>query len=438
MLQLRGATLLVAAVTLTQTTPADFDLAICDARIVDGSGTVTERGTVLISAGRIRQITTTGSTARARRTIQASGRTLIPGLIDAHVHVTPWALDLFLAYGVTTVRDLHNDPAVTLPLAREDGPARPRVIAVGTMLDGPGTFWPNATVVDDVGETRAAVRELVGQGAGAIKVYTRLSPSLVAVAVREAGARGVPVAAHLGKTTAIEAANAGVASIEHLTGIPEAVSKDRARLVKAHDDFFQGWTAFELEWPTLSETALLRVARHLRDRGVVLVPTLALHDAFARLADPALLTNPALAGVPDTVRHDEWDAADLMRRAGWSQSTLDGFAATVPVLQRFVAMFVRMGGKVAAGTDTPQQFVVPGDSLHRELELYVAGGLSPAEALQTATVNAAELLDIGERVGRIAEGYDADLVLLEGDPLADIGATRRIAAVIRGGVEVQR
>ena len=110
------------------------------------------------------------------------------------------------------------------------------------------------------------------------------------------------------------------------------------------------------------------------------------------------------------------------------------FKKTLPVLQRFVGVYHRLGGKIAAGTDTPQQFVVPGASLHRELELYVASGLAPAAALFTATGGAAALLGIEERVGTIGAGMAADFLLLDGDPLADIRNTRRIWLVVKDGI----
>jgi imidazolonepropionase-like amidohydrolase len=115
------------------------------------------------------------------------------------------------------------------------------------------------------------------------------------------------------------------------------------------------------------------------------------------------------------------------------------FKAAVPVMQRFVASYVRIGGRVVAGTDTPQQFVVPGASLHRELQLYVAGGLTPAAALKTATADAAELLGIADHAGTVDVGKDADLVLLDADPLIDIAATARIRLVVhRGSVVYER
>lgn len=439
---LRHALCVLTTVPLTMTVPLQspsFDLAIRHARVVHGDGRVTARGTVFVSSGRISRIDTTAAADQvpARRSIEAAGHTLIPGLIDAHVHVEAWSAPLFLKYGVTSVRDVHNAPDFILPLARDDSPLRPRIVAAGAMLDGPGSVWPNAIVVSDIASVRVAVRRQVEAGVGAIKVYTRLSSSMIAAIVQEARARGVPVAAHLGRATATEAAIAGVASIEHLSGIADAASADRERLRSAHDDFLAGWTAFELEWLRLTPAALEPVARAMIERGVTIVPTLALHEAFSRLADADLLQDPALDDVPADVLTRSWAPADIMSRAKWTPATLAQFKRVLPVLQRFVTAYVHAGGRVAAGTDTAQQFVVPGASLHRELELYVAGGLTPAQALKSATADAAELLGIAARTGTIQVGKDADLALISGDPLVDIRATRRILNVVRGGVVVR-
>jgi imidazolonepropionase-like amidohydrolase len=420
--------------------PAPADLVVRNVRIIRGDGRVTPRATVVVRGATITDIDPAvrdrpaGAEPAARRVVDGAGRTMIPGLIDAHVHVEAWMPGVFLKYGVTTVRDLHSDAAAVLPMAREDSPARPRIITSGPLIDGPGSFWKNAVQAGSVGEARAAVRAQVDAGAKVIKIYTRLEPALVTVIVAEARARGVPVAAHLGRTNALQAAEAGVASIEHLSGIADAASDEPGRLIRAHDDFLGGWTAFEFEWQRVSPARLEAVARQLIARGVAIVPTLALHEAFSRMADADLMRDQALADVPPAVLRDAWDPADIMRRARWTAETLAQFKKTLPVLQRFVGLYARLGGRIAAGTDTPQQFVVPGASLHRELELYVASGLSPAAALFTATRGAATLLGIQDRVGTIDAGMAADFVLVDGDPLANISDTRKIAVVVKDGI----
>jgi len=174
------------------------------------------------------------------------------------------------------------------------------------------------------------------------------------------------------------------------------------------------------------------VYRKLKESDVLVHP--ALHEAFGRLLDRDLMNDPALRDVPRDVVEKSWDPRDIMTRAKWTDATLAGFKRTLPVLQRFVARYRQLGGRIAAGTDTPQQFVIPGVSLHRELELYVAGGMSPAAAIRTATADAADLLGIADRTGTVDVGKDADLVLVDGDPLADIGVLDRLALVLVRGV----
>ena len=448
-----GALLLIATLALfhpahmsAQARPT-ADLVIRNARVVVGDGRVISSADIGIRGGIITSIDpagaraagagSPGSDSSGTRLIDAAGRTVIPGLIDAHVHADGWTLPVFLKYGVTSVRDLHSDGPFIFPLAKDDSPAHPRIVTSGPLIDGVGSFWKNAVQVASLGEARAAVRRLVDQGAAVIKVYTRLDPALIAAVASEARARGVPVAAHLGFATAAQAADAGVTSIEHLSGIADAASDEPRRLLAAHQDFLGGWTAFELEWQRIPFARLESVAKQLVARGIVIVPTLALHEAFARMADADLMKDPALSEVPAAILRDAWNPVDIMGRAKWTVATLAAFKQTLPILRRFVGMYAHLGGRIAAGTDTRQQFVVPGVSLHREMELCVASGLTPAQALKTATVEAAALLGIQDRVGLVAVGKTADLVVLDADPLGDIRNTRRIWMVVKGGTAIR-
>jgi len=417
------------------------ELAIHHVRIVHGDGRITASATVVVSGGRISRIVPTVSgqaLPRAAREIDAPGRTLLPGLIDAHVHVTDWALPLFLRYGVTTVRDLHNDPRYILPLARDDGPERPSIVAAGALLDGPGSPWPNAIEVASLGDARAAVRRQVEAGVGVIAVSTRLHPALIAVIVQEARARGLPVAAQAGQSTANEAAAAGITSLEQLSGVSDAASDDPDRLRRTHGSLAEGWTASEREWLRVTPDRLAQVAANLVRNGVTAVPTLVLHEALGRLGESNLKSDSALASVPAAVVSGDWNPASILARNGWTPAILLDFKRALPLQQQFVQRFARAGGRIVAGTDTPQPYVVPGASLHRELQLLVASGLSPAAAIRSATVDAADLLGVSERAGSVSIGKAADLVVVDGDPLTDIRATMRIVLVVRAGRVVYR
>jgi len=432
------AFLIATIALLVATPPPTVELLVRNARIVHGDGRVTPRGTVAVRHGRIVAITAgdvRGGTAVARE-IDGTGRTLIPGLIDAHVHVSDWALPLFLRYGVTTVRDLHNTPSYILALSQHPSPSQPTVLAAGAALDGPGSSWAGARIVSSVAEARAAVREQVSAGVDVISVQSRLGPVMVEAIVREAGARGVPVAADLGKTSASAAARSGVASIEHLSGIVEAAADDAERLQGTAEDRMGTWAESAREGARVDPRSLGTVARTLRAEHVAIVPALALREVFAQLGDAALRRETALAGVPADVVGGEWERFAADTRAWWNGEIGRRFEQALPTLQNFVASYARMGGRVVAGTDAGEPFVVPGASLHRELQLYVAAGLTPAAALRTATVDAAALAGVADRTGVIDVGKDADLVLLDGDPLADITATMRIRAVVHAGTVV--
>ena len=288
------------------------------------------------------------------------------------------------------------------------------------------------------GEARAAVRRQVEAGAAVITVSTRLHPALIAVIVQEARARGLPVAAQAGQSNATEAAAAGITSLEQLSGVSDAASDDPDRLRRAHDSLMAGWTASEREWVRVAPERLAQVAASLVRNGVSAVPTLALHEALGRLGDADLKSDSILSSVPPAVLSDEWNPEALLTRNGWTPAILQDFKRALPVQQQFVQRFARGGGRVVAGTDTPQPYVVPGVSLHRELQLLVASGLSPSAAIRSATVDAADLLGVSDRVGSVAVGKAADLLVVDGDPLTDIKATTRIVLVVRAGQVVYR
>ncbi len=412
-------------------------MALIGATVIDGSGGPPRRdAVVVVQGGRIEEVTGRAEYRPRRRTaeVDVSGKWIVPGLIDAHAHVAPWALTRYLAWGVTTVRDVHGAQDRILALRRRVNSGAvpgPRIYSAGAMLDGRPATYADAIAVDDAARARRAVDRLAVAGVDFVEVHTRVDPPLLQAIVDEAATFKLRVGGHLGLTDALTAARLGVGCIEHLSGIPEAAG-DPAPLYGAHyRSFWLGWTAFERAWAGLDSASLERVAGELSARKVALVPTLVLHETFSRLDDSSVTGEPELRAVPAAERA-RWDVPGMVERAGLTPSELAAFRSSRPNQDRFVRRFAAAGGLLAAGTDASNQLLVPGFSEHRELELLVKAGLSPAEALLAATRNGALLLR-ADSIGRIAPGKVADLVVLAADPLADIRNTRKILQVMVRG-----
>jgi imidazolonepropionase-like amidohydrolase len=416
-------------------------VALLGATLIDGTGgpALTDAALV-IRRGKVESIGPRAGFQLPRQTreVDVSGRWIIPGLIDAHVHVAQaatWAPARYLAWGVTTVRDVHGALDAVLAFRRRANGGSgdtPRVYAAGAMIDGLPTTYSDAIGVNGEDDARKAVDQLVSAGVDFIKVYTHIDAPLLRAIVDEAHTFNVSVAGHLGMTDATTAAKDGISSIEHMSGVPEAVSRDRSSLLAAHyRGFFPGWTGFERSWATLDPAALTQLAGRLAEEKITLVPTLVLHETFSRLNDPAMLRDPALRDVPEEAKQD-WDVPGMVNRAGWFGPDFDGFRRSRPMQDFFLRAFSAAGGRIATGTDSPNQLLVPGYSEHREMELLVDAGLTPREALRAATRNAAVLLGV-DSLGLLAPGKVADLVVLTKDPLVDIRNTRSIEAVMSRG-----
>lgn len=419
----------------TPASDAAATMALTGATLIDpASGQVTPTGVVLVRDDRIVAVgdAATLRVPRGATRIALDGQWVIPGLLDVHTRLQPWGLDLSLAWGITTVRDLHAGVTeADQLLAHARTMASPRLISAVAMLDAVPVGVPGALAIHSPASIEAQLDTLVAHGARWVMVSQHVTPEVLDGVVAAARDRGLPVAAHLGLTDARTAVALGVASLEHLSGIPEAVG-DSAELFAAHRaGALPGWTAFEEGWLGADTTALLAMARELARTGVTLVPTLGLHEIRARLDDPAITSRGDLALVPDSVR-TTWGIAGLVSRAGWTAATFADFRAARRVQDAFVVTFVRAGGRVATGSGASAPLLVPGAGLHLELELLVAAGLTPMEALQAATLRGADLLR-SDALGRLRPNALADLVVLGADPLRDIRNTRRIVRVMQGG-----
>ena len=437
-----GRSVVLALLLAACKAPGDGVIALEGATLINGSGgRPVEDALLLVKAGHIEVAARVNEVKvpRGASVFSLTGKTIIPGLIDSHAHVERWAIERYLVWGVTTVRDLGASPtdsALALRGALNLGSVLgPRMFTAGAMIDGVPPTYPAATGVATPAQGRQAVDQRAVAGTDLLKIYTKITPPLLAAIMDEATTLRLPVAAHLGKTDAITAARAGVVSLEHMAGVVQAAAPDPAPYFAAHDRFLAGWTLEEKGWAGLDSAAVARVARTLAAMHVALVPTLVLHETLSRLDNPTLPSRPGMEDVPAAVASVR-DVAGLVERAGWRTADFQAFRRSRARQDQFVREFKRAGGLIATGSDAANQLLVPGLSLHEEMSLLVAAGLTPLEAITAATRRGAQLLR-ADSLGVLAPGKVADLVVLDGDPVKNIGATRRIAWVMVRGRLIQ-
>jgi imidazolonepropionase-like amidohydrolase len=417
----------------------DGVIALEGATLIDGSGgPPIEDALILVRGGKIAAVARVNEipVPRGAEVVLLVGKTVIPGLIDGHAHVERWAAPRYLAWGVTTVRDLHNQDDSALALRRDlnlGGTHGPRMFTAGAMIDGSPPTYPDAAGATTESDARRAVDRRAAAGADYVKIYTKITPRLLAAVVEEARSLQLPVAAHLGAVDALTAARSGVASLEHMAGVVQAASADGNAIVRAHDRFLAGWSAEERAWTGLDSASIARTAAALARMQVAVVPTLVLHETLSRLDDPRLPQRPEMRDVPAsaaTVR----DVAGLLRRSGWNAQDLQAFRRARARQDQFVREFKRAGGAIVAGSDAANQLLVPGAALHDEMALLVRAGFTPIEAITAATRRGAQLLG-ADSLGMIAPGRAADLVVLNANPARNIAATKNIAWVmVRGRI----
>ena len=432
--------LLIAGCSKLKPGRADTVIALEGATLIDGAGGELKRDAIIIIRnGRIENVARVNQieVPRGAERINLAGKTIIPGLIDAHAHVERWAAGRYVAWGVTTVRDLHGgtEDVIGLKNAFNLGSlVGPRMFVAGAMIDGVPPTYPNASGVATGDEARRAVDQHAVAGVDYLKIYTKITPALLRPLLDEAEKLHLPVAAHLGKTDALVAARAGVVSIEHLAGVVQAATGDPS-YATAHNSFLPGWTTEEKGWAGLDSATVASTARALAQTRVTIVPTLIVHDMLARLDNPILLSRPGMEDVPNNAESVR-SVPSLLRRTGWQSNDFAAFRRSRPRIDQFVREYKRAGGPIAAGSDAANQLLIPGYSLHEEMALLVGAGLTPLEAITAATRRGAQLLR-ADSLGLVAAGKVADLVVLNGNPLSNINATRNIAMVMVRGRIIQ-
>ena len=410
--------------------------AYTGATVLDGTGRAIENAVVIESAGHIVRVGPADSVEvpPGATVVDLEGRWIIPGLIDGHAHAGESTVARYLSYGVTSVRQVGGslDGLTTLnrKIAADSTPG-PRLYIAGETITGAPLVWPGQTVLQAPADAEAAVARLAAGGVSQVKLYTHTTRELMEAVVQAARARNIPVTAHLGYVDAVTAATLGVNALEHLSGVVESTVKDPAPYYKAHETFPNGWMTFLRGWATLDSASLERTADTLAKTGVTLVPTLVQSETYARVLDSTYAGSLDLSAVT-AAEQDEWNLPDLVRRYGITRADMEVLAQARRWQDFFIRRFTALGGKVVAGSDSPNQLLAPGASLHEELALLVRTGMTPAEALHSATAGAAALVH-ADSIGVLKAGAVADFVVLSASPLDDIRNLRQLEAVIARG-----
>ena len=418
-----GAAIIGIAVAASGVLAQQKVLVLEGGTLIDGTGRAPIANAVVVVEGtRIKSVGTRGQVTypTGATVIRLDGRTILPGLIDGHVHLRDYQIPMFLPYGVTTIADIHNDTAWSIAEreALKSGKMQgPRLFVSGARVTGPlGPPTTDGSYVRDVPEARAYVRSLVKAGVDHIKVDLTITDDQLRAVIEEGNAAGLKV---LGHTQDIrKAVEMGFKHMEHTDTMA------RSLLAQEGKEIPRGTPPEALVNPALFPPLI----DYMVKQGVYVNPTLVLmwggaterwRDWTAAAAE--LVKDPNLKFVPDDAKA-AWVRPLGRGRAGW------------PNVVEFLKKYSDAGGKILAATDTGCcTQIVPGLSLHYEMQMLTDLGITPMKTIQGATLWAAEVIGQEKDLGSVEPGKLADFTIIEGNPLADIGATKNVRMVIKGG-----
>jgi imidazolonepropionase-like amidohydrolase len=391
----------LAALSQRARPTATGSVALVGATLVDGTGRDAVRdATVIVADGRIVAAGPSASVtipATARR-VDVRGKTIVPGLWDMHGHVMQieWA-PTYLATGVTTVRDMGNEIDFVIPLREAIRSGRvigPNLLLAG-LVDGPGPDAFGAVTAGTPDEARAVARRYHDLGFEQLKLYTLLSPAVVGALTAEAHRLGMTVTGHVPAALSVTAAaDSGMDHIAHMPIRGEPGSDSVARVIA-----------------------------HLVSRGTAIDPTASWGELLGHSTlEPVTSFQPGVVHLPPAI---------AQRIGGMGARGIDTATAHARLGRtlRMLGALHAAGVPLLAGTDEG----VPGFSVAREIELYVAAGMTPMDALRAATAVSAKAMGLERETGTVEAGKRADLLILDANPLDAISNIRRMAFVMKGG-----
>ena len=415
------------------TTNNDTLLVLVGPTLIDGTGDPPKANAVIIINGnKIVAVTNEteyhdqyyslihNETARVN-ILNLTGKYVIPGLFDMHAHVagvrknsynqnfSENALDMLLDYGVTTIRNPAGPTNQSIALKHnvsEGNIEGPEIFTAGRLLNGPQITIPFVEKqISNEEEAREEVRNQAAAGVDYVKLYVGLPPNLVKAAIDEAHIQGIKVIGHLYMTSWTDAANLGIDALAH--GVPvnpfllSADDHKREKFLENDGGPFDHFLWLDLV--DLNSTEIEEMINALVENDIPVDPTLSIYEAMLK----------------DDGYGDGF--SDPQNQLRWAK-----------VLQLTKIMYDN-GVQILSGTDIPNFGLVPGASLHNELELLAEAGIKPLEVIEIATNNGAKALGIDDITGTIHSGKQADMIVLSADPIQNISNTKEIEAVMVDG-----
>ncbi len=396
-------------------------LALVGGQLIDGSGRPPVNDAVVVVEGD--RIVAAGPRASTpippgATVIDTTGHSILPGLWDMHAHMGQVEqAAVYLAAGVTTVRDLGNilEFITGVRDAIESGTGvGPRVLVSG-LVDGEGPAAIGTLRIRSAADIRPVIDQLVRAGCLEVKIYSSVAPDLVRPIAAEAHRRHLRVTGHVpGGMTALEAIRDGFDAINHVPMLLGSVLPSAEMRKLSMAEKMNRVARLDLSSPGVQKIVDLLVRRK-----IVVDDTLALYELLSLTDREIRKHEPGIGKLPPALQQD-WGVPPREAAPG---------AAAFAKWVELVGLLHRRGVRLVAGTDIG----VPGHSVHRELELYVQAGFTRMEAIQAATIVPARVMRLDRELGTIERGKRADLIVVAGDPLANIAATRNVVTVIARG-----
>jgi imidazolonepropionase-like amidohydrolase len=394
------------------------------ATLIDGTGALPRHNTTIVINGTEIVYVSNNTSANnydihsfaTKNVIDLTGKYITPGLIDMHAHVanvlknsynqseSEYMLRMLMDYGVTTIRNPGGPTEQSVAL-RENVSERkiigPQIFTAGQLLNTPQIPVPFVErQVQTERDVRQEVRNQVGTGVDYVKLYVGLTPELVKAAINEAHSNGIKVIGHLYMTSWTDAADLGIDALTH--GVPVSPfllsEANQQKFLEARDHPFNHFLWLDLV--DLNGPEINEMIKALVRNNIPVDPTLDIYEAIIK--------------------------EDPLNQYLW------------PKVLQLTKMLYDNGVTILSGSDIPNFELVPGASLHHELELLVEAGIPPLEVIKIATRNGAQALGIDKDVGTIVPGKQADMMILSDNPMDDISNTKKIEAVISDGQFVGR